>query len=269
MVCLQLGSYHTGTRLCKCKAASTQGCINARLHQRRAVSTQGCINARLYQRKAAYRQGCTAPRARQSPPRTCHEAYSLPAPIAMDDAYTNELLRKLSYDVRSAMQRAEMQRRAQPKATLHTRFGKRDMTLSGLASLLNTNTETVLLVEDINLTWMKAVGKSIGVDPAFFVDHAREPFIDCNPWTAIMGATPTQTIQESREQLYSSRQSADLPRYWNIDGIFTSLEAVKTQENYQLRTSTWTRQYGLQVTTRLSVWSSKNISKCRVLWLPS
>lgn len=170
----------------------------------------------------------------------------------MDD-YVTKLSRALPEGIAQASQG-----HVQPRASLHTRFDTRNISLADLTVPLGE--EIVLVVEDINLRWMQVVGKALGteVTPAFFAGHVRE--FTGDPWNTIMGATPKQSISELRKELYRSTCVEGDTSYWHLNGVSMSSRHA-WQRPSQLRRLSVRNDRGLNIATRLSFWHSKHTGK--------
>lgn len=76
---------------------------------------------------------------------------------------------------------------ALPKTSYHTVKAIRQLSSQEIHLPSAIDSPAVLVVENINLDWIGTLGLQLGLDPAFFVEHAFTLSVDVEPWDAIFG----------------------------------------------------------------------------------
>lgn len=179
-----------------------------------------------------------------------------------EETYLDELLRQLPVDVSASLSSSNRQGIASSNATWHTRTNKGALQLADLPTMqcAGSATEVVIVVENIDLRWLKVLGTWLRIPPSFFVAHANDPGKNSNPWSAVL---PPSDHPYDNTLRWSGKAS-----YWHINGVITSQtysNELCYRGNCIPRTQTRSERYGFNASTSVSAWTCQYAgrSTCR------
>lgn len=152
------------------------------------------------------------------------------------------------------------------KASYYNVHGQRQLSLLEAVSLAQSNSleKGVLVAENVNLDWCVVLGVALGIDSAFFVEHASNPQ-GGTPWEAVIGdwsedrRKPSQNGQKS----YKSERTTmvgDLRDGWHVDGVLRYEHSAERQHirsepvcmGFMHRPIAYDKSYGWTAGTRIS-----------------
>lgn len=142
--------------------------------------------------------------------------------------------------------------RSATRASQHTVYAQAPLDFPQLQHIAvgNVSDETALIVENIDLTWIAAIGDRFDVEPAFFVEHAAAISGTC-PEKAIIGQWSAH--RKKPVHTLSSLES------WHIDGVTelgcarsTSPRDILEHNNALPRIAAFEQRRGWRVATRVS-----------------
>lgn len=157
-------------------------------------------------------------------------------------------------------------------ANSYSTTGRKTCTLEDIAELPNTSaaTNTVVVVENISLTWARRIADSWSMEWSFFEGHSMNPRGVSTTWDAIFGPTPWQRPRQDQNK--SSSVEPKPPNCaWHVDGIFefgqpsSSITAQLIDPNWMPRRLEYGSKHGWQANTRISCYA-KQCASSRICW---
>lgn len=194
--------------------------------------------------------------------------------ISMDQGW--DFLPRMGLDM--APENAATSRYGRTRAVRYDDLGQeRQFDFSDIRPLAHEMDPTAIVIENVNLEWMKELSQTLNINAAFFREHA------CNPegplWGAIFGSSvagqrePVRAFEgEVRISHEMDRISTTTYRNWHVDGVFEWKPTEPTQgeprpatmkdPNVVGRRLEYSSQYGWQANTCISHYqNSKSLCK--------
>lgn len=165
--------------------------------------------------------------------------------------------------------RAKLMPSSKTRASYHTRHEQKYLKLGDISPPSGGNLAlagAVVIIENIDLLWIAALGNTWDIAPSFFADHASNPS-GSSPWKTIFGMSSTDRKMPLRKEVTSTlprdRQPWDKASSWYVDGIFecgqptpgTSFNANDQDFIQRIR---YNNDLGLNISTRISCWTCSN-----------
>lgn len=119
--------------------------------------------------------------------------------------------------------------------------------------------DTILVVENINLDWIVALGTTLNIEATFFCQHGQNP-VGWSPWQSVFGGCDSMTGQKRPTQY--SADEASSTTFHHIDGVVRfgkkgpkedgpHLHTIENP-NFFHRRLKFDVEYGWQANTRIS-----------------
>jgi hypothetical protein len=151
------------------------------------------------------------------------------------------------------------------QASLHTRHAHKTLKLEDVSPQKREDqapVNTVLVVKNIDLHWIAALGSAWDIAPTFFATHASSP-TGTPLWQTIFGTSTLERKQATIQDVVSKLQTPRLwddAQYWNVDGVLALSQqefrgTVNLREqNFLPRVRATSNEYGSYTSTRISCW---------------
>jgi hypothetical protein len=150
------------------------------------------------------------------------------------------------------------------QASLYTRQARKTLKLDDIFSQNPALDNTVLVVTNIDLHWIAALGSAWDIAPAFFAAHASNPTGN-SIWQTVFGTSALERKQTTIQDVVPTLQKPclwDNAHYWNVDGVLAlSRQELQGEvdvydQNFLPRVRENSNEYGFYTSTRISCWSS-------------
>lgn len=122
----------------------------------------------------------------------------------------------------------------------------------------NQGDNTILVVENINLDWIVALGTTLNIDATFFCQHGQNP-VGWSPWQSVFG---NSMASQKKPTQYPSAGEAPSTTFHHIDGVVRFGQGRSKEEgphlhtienpNFFHRRLKFDVEYGWQANTRIS-----------------
>ncbi|KAM3421071.1 hypothetical protein BST61_g1485 [Cercospora zeina] len=135
-----------------------------------------------------------------------------------------------------------------PRAFAVSNHEQVDCDVEYIRDLFNRDrpTETVIVIENINKTWITSTAAAWDISQAFFTKHGENPPAASSPWSAIFGTNDSKLTKGDG--------------FWHVDGVFQyglSSGLQLRDANSFNRLLALDHTYGWQMTTRISCLNMK------------
>lgn len=147
-------------------------------------------------------------------------------------------------------------------ASFHTIREQRTFRLEELTQVqdLSDTEGVVIVIENIDQSWIAKLGVAWGIHHSFFARHACNPEVTSTIWQAIFGNTVAERKSPSAEDTSTHSQ-------WHVDGFYghnsySPLFADSlSNTNWIPRLLEWDRKYGWQANTRVSCYVKHDLPR--------